>query len=125
MISANSVVALHNSFVSVDRLDTPNSLFSIARTADLRRIVERFSAGYLVETDSFEIVVSPHTLFVCPNESVATVERLKEGDQVLTSLGFEALRNVLSFKVKVPMVDLLFKDGFDIFLAEGFFLISR
>lgn len=124
MIFKNSVVALHNSFVTADRLDTPNLLHSIHRPAILRAVLNHESKGILVETNSFGIIVSPHTKFIDSNYDLRFANKLKEGRYVLTTCGFQPVRNVLSFNVEVPMVELLFKGGFDIYLAEGFYLVD-
>lgn len=125
MISIDSVIALHNTFVTGDKLSAPQLLRGMMKPSQLKHIVERESDGYLVKTKSFEILVSPDTMFVLKGNHYATPEDMVEHfiniPPVLTATGFEDIVDVIRFVHEVPMIEL-FRKNSEIFLAEGFFL---
>lgn len=124
MISKNSVLALNNSFVTVERLIPPQILRGVSDTP-LLKIFKDIDSGILIETQYYSIVTSPHQQFIVSPTELMESRFLEKGDEVLTIYGFMpvTLSLMLNGGVPMEMANIVTKSG--IFLSEGFYLISE
>lgn len=122
MISVDSVVALNNNFVTIDRLTGNQMLKGVSDSSPLLKIMEGMSEAYLLETKYFQIIASPHQHFIVNPTMTLPAEELRKGDTILTIYGFQPLDLVIHLQQEVLMADLIPQSR--MFFSEGFILLS-
>lgn len=122
MIQNDSIVAIKDTFVSVERLDVGQMIQSLNGLTLLIRIEENNSSGFWLETQSFEIIVSPEQKFLTARDIYTKAKDLTVGQLVLTSDGFQAVRSIKETEGNFEMADLVTSTGN--YKANGFILVS-
>lgn len=122
MISVESVVALHNNFVTIDRLAGNQLLKGVSDSSPLLKIMEGMSEAYLLETKYFQLIASPEQKFVVSPTMCLTTEELRVGDLVLTDNGFSPIKFIHKLNFLVEMANLISRNN--LVLAEGFYILS-
>lgn len=122
MIKIDSVLALNNSFVTVERLLPEQVLMGVTPTK-LLKVLEDIDYGILVETDYYSIIVSPHQPFIVSPTEFMEAQNLQTGDKVLTVYGFQPITLILPLNRQFNMADIYTQSK--LFLSEGFYLVHE
>lgn len=122
MISQNSVLATSNYFVTVDKINSVQPVKDVAGETLLQKVSDGMSFGFYIETDYFDIYVSPYQKFLTTNAKSVTAKDLKEGQDVLTYFGWAKVKFINFFQAPIEMSNIVTKSK--LFLANGFYLVS-